>query len=395
MNKSHAFFAKASALLVCVVFLAGCSIAGRTAIQPSPREPHPSGGTASQQPPATLAPERVPQFVNFGFDDNSISGREGSGTTGGVRFVRELFEGRRNPSGGGNARTYDGAPARTSLYVVTRYIAGPDTDSPENVRAEWRAVAEAGHEIGLHTHSHPHGAKLSTEAWLSEIETCRRWLTTGRDGERGLGLDPAQIVGFRTPYLEHGPALFPALRASGVSYDCSIEEGFESEFDARNVYWPYRIDASYGGAIAADRELWEIPAYALVVPPDDACQRYGIAPGLRDRLHAVRDYFNASDGKITGFDWNLWVEFGMKPEEVVATFRYTLDQRLAGNRAPLTFGAHSDLYSEQYSETLPTTAEERRGALREIVNDALSRPEVRVVSARQILDWVRDPVSLP
>ncbi|HYI10707.1 MAG TPA: hypothetical protein VEK57_16720 [Thermoanaerobaculia bacterium] len=91
---------------------------------------------------------------------------------------------------------------------------------------------------------------------------------------------------------------------------------------------------------------------------------------------------------------SVWVEFGMKPEEVVAVFRYTLDRRLSGNRAPLTFGAHSDLYSEQYPETLPTTAAQRREALTAILNDALSRPEVRVVSARQLLEWVRDPVAL-
>ena len=35
--------------------------------------------------------------VTFGFDDNAISGAPGSGTTGGVRFVRELFAGKENP----------------------------------------------------------------------------------------------------------------------------------------------------------------------------------------------------------------------------------------------------------------------------------------------------------
>ncbi|MGA7615707.1 MAG: polysaccharide deacetylase family protein, partial [Thermoanaerobaculia bacterium] len=338
----------------------------------------------------------VPQFVQFGFDDNSISGAEGSGTTGGIRFVQELFAGKKNPEGQGRARTFDGAPARTSLYVVTRYIAAPDIDSPRFVRAAWRAMADAGHEIALHTHTHPHGAELSTAAWRNEIETCRRWLTTGPESDpaSGLGLDVAEIVGFRTPYLEHGKPLFPALRDAGISYDCSIEEGFDPQFDAQNFYWPYAIDPSYGGRSSREDVLWEIPVYALIVPPDAECARYGVEPGLRDRLHAVRDYFNPADGKITGFDWNLWVEFGMKPEEVVATFRYTLDQRLHGNRAPLTFGAHSDLYSEQYPETLPTTAEQRREALLRIVDDALSRPEVRVVSARQLLDWIRDPAPL-
>src|SRR5688500_14464463 len=62
---------------------------------------HPGGGSASQAPPGGIAPAEAPQFVQFGFDDNAISGREGSGTSGGVRFVRELFDGRRNPVGNG------------------------------------------------------------------------------------------------------------------------------------------------------------------------------------------------------------------------------------------------------------------------------------------------------
>ena len=345
---------------------------------------HPSGGTASQQPPGGIAPDATPQFVQFGFDDNAIPE--------GIHFVRELFQGRSNPGGNGSPRTFDGAPALFSMYVVTRFMTTPDIDTPEAVRAEWRAVAEAGHEIGLHTHNHAHGAKFDTAQWLDEVETCRRWLTTPHP--EGLGLAKDDVVGFRTPFLEHGLPLFPALRTAGVLYDCSIEEGYGERFHAGNPYWPYRIAPRWGGSQHGDRQLWEVPAYALFVPPDSECARYGIAPGLRDRLHAVRPYFDPARGFITGFDWNLWVEFGMKPEEVIAVFRYTLDQRLSGNRAPLTFGAHSDLYSDRYPESLPTTAAQRREALAAILEDALRRPEVRVVTARQVLEWVRDPVAL-
>jgi peptidoglycan/xylan/chitin deacetylase (PgdA/CDA1 family) len=386
---------------IAAVLLAATLSASCTLTRPPATADHPGGGLASQLPPAGLAPGQVPLFVQFGFDDNAISGQDGSGTTGGVRFVRELFEGKRNPAGSGFDRTYDGTPARFSMYFVTRHLERPEIDKTEYVRQAWKDVADAGHEVGLHTHNHPHGRTLQTDQWLAEINTCRLWLTTpeasdaAAGGITGMGIDPEKIVGFRTPYLEHGRPLFPALRAAGISYDCSIEEGYEPQFHAGNFYWPYRVTPGYGGPLAAERELWEIPVYALVVPPDDQAARYGIAPGLRDRMHATRDYFQPADGKITGFDWNLWVEFGLKPAEVVAIFKYSLNQRLAGNRAPLTFGAHSDLYSEQYPETLPnTTAEERRQALREILDYALSKPEVRVVSAQQILDWVRNPAAL-
>jgi hypothetical protein len=201
------------------------------------------------------------------------------------------------------------------------------------------------------------------------------------------------VTGFRTPYLEHGPPLFPALRASGLAYDCSVQVGFEPGYDGRNLPWPYRIPAT-GKKPAGKRVLWEIPVYALIVPPDEACEQYGVPPGLRDRMHARRSYFDPANGKITGFDWNLWVEFGMTPPEVLATLRYSLDQRLAGNRAPFTFGTHSDIYSEQY-QTLPnSTAEQRRQALARFLDDALARPEVRVVSAQQLLDWLQTPAGL-
>src|SRR5262245_1460822 len=127
-------------LPACLLLVTACSIA------PPATPPHPSGGSASAGPPAGLAPAAVPLFVVFGFDDNGISGAPGSGTTGGVRWVRELFDGKRNPPGHGNPRTHDGEEARFSLYLATRYIADPDTDRPEYMKAELHAVAMAGHE---------------------------------------------------------------------------------------------------------------------------------------------------------------------------------------------------------------------------------------------------------
>jgi hypothetical protein len=192
--------------------------------------------------------------------------------------------------------------------------------------------------------------------------------------------------------VEHGPSLFPALRQAGVAYDCSVQEGFEKAYDGTNLVWPYRIQTD-GGETPSD--LWEIPVYILVVPPDSECEKYGVAPGLRARLARQQDYFNPENGKITGFDWNLWVAYKMTRPEVVATFKYSLDLRMAGNRAPLTFGTHSDIYSTQYpSEGLKATAIERQMALAEILDYALSKPDVRVVSAQQILEWVNSPVAL-
>jgi peptidoglycan/xylan/chitin deacetylase (PgdA/CDA1 family) len=384
---------RATALLL---FTAASCATGR--VSPAP---DPSGGTAAAMPPDGFAVSAVPQFVQFGFDDNGISGAEGSLTTGGVRWVRELFESRRNPAGRGNATTYDGTPARFSFYVATRYIEAPDTDRPELLKREWRAVADAGHEVGLHTHSHPHGEGFNTAQWVHEIELCKAWLAKpfaeSASAANGIGVAAASISGFRTPYLEHGLPLFPALRQAGLDYDCSVEEGFEERFDGRNFVWPYRVADGYGAAQESDlaaRELWELPVYALIVPPDSECERYGVPSGLRERLKTRIDYFDPADGKITGFDWNLWVAFGMSREEFVATFKYSLDLRLQGNRAPFTFGTHSDIYSEQYENLPGSSAAERRQALAEVLDYALAQPDVRVVAARDIVAWLRQPRPL-
>lgn len=372
-----------------------CSLRTRAAGVELPR-----GRSGSAQPPGGLAMGHVPLFVQFGFDDNGISGREGSGTVGGLSFVSGLFAGKRNQRGRGNPRTYDGTPALFSLYVATRYIETAETDAPEHVKRAWRAIVDAGHEIGLHTHRHAHGAAFDVGEWASEIVACRNWLAKPFAAARaaepgvGIGVPPAGVVGFRAPFLEYGPALFQALRTEGILYDCSVEEGFEDHFDGGNMVWPYRVAPGLGGGWAADVELWELPVYALIVPPDEECERYGVSRGLRARLHQVQDYFDPADGKITGFDWNLWVEFGMTGPEVVATFKYSLDRRLAGNRAPLTFGTHSDIYSEQYPAAVGSSAEQRRKALAEILDWALGHVEVRVVSAKQLLDWLRDPAPL-
>ena len=331
---------------------------------------HPSGGAASVRPPGGLPVERVPQFVHFGFDDIGISGRDGSGTSGGLRFVNDLFADKRNPAGSGNPRTFDGTPARFSLYVVTRYIETAETDVPEHVKREWRRAVSAGHEIGLHTHNHAHGSEFTSEQWSAEIAACARWLEKPFDDERaadpetGVGVPRSLTFGFRAPFLESGRPLFPALRGNGILYDCSLEEGVDDRFDGTNFLWPYRIAAGYGGERGRLSGALGDSGLRTARPARRGVRAVRRAARPSARLHSVHDYFDPTDGKITGIDWNLWVEFGMSREEVVAIFKYTLDRRLSGNRAPFTFGAHSDIYSEQYDTALTTSAEERRQALR-------------------------------
>lgn len=368
----------------------------------------------SQSPPRLLNVTQVPQFLSFGFDDNGFSGLDNSGGTGGVRFVIDLFASRYNPPGKGNQPTYDGSKIHFSMYGATTYLDENEKENPVFVKRAWREALLEGNEIGVHTHQHKHGDQLSVQEWESEIQKCIDWLTrpfdpdessTAPDPTKGIGLHHAEIYGFRTPYLEYNDNTFKAVFHRGFLYDCSIEEGFQDDQDGTNFFWPYTLDNGSPGDKISSLEhqrkpiseypgLWEIPGYAVIVPPDSLCEEYGVEPGFRRKMKKVQDYFDEESGKITGFDWNLWIEFGMTGAEFLATLKYTLDLRLKGNRCPMTFGTHSDIYSSKFPDLLNSSVEERQRALKEFMDYALTIPEVRIVSAKELLDWMRDPHSL-
>jgi len=368
-------------------------------------------------PPAGLSIQQVPQFICFGTDDNGYSGLEGSGGGGGLHFLTAIFTGRKNQAGSNNPRTFDGSPWHYSFYVNTYYIvpdinassayASTGKENPVFVKRAWKEALEHGHEIGNHTHSHPHGNAFSVRRWLKEMRLCSDILGRPYDDREtvaqpnlhsGLGIPRLQLIGFRTPFLEYNNDTLKAARRQGFLYDCSLEEGFETGQDGGNFLWPYRLDRGSPGnpqTIGRHPGLWEIPVYAFIVPPDNDCEPYGVLPGLRDKLGKIHDYFNPAEGKITGMDWNLWCDFRMDPAEFLATLKYTLDRRLAGNRAPMTVGLHSELYSDKHDAgDTSTSVAERRAALREFLDYVQAIPEARVVSGRELLHWLRQPVPL-
>ncbi len=356
-----------------------------------------------QMPPGGLNAEQVPLFVSFGTDDNPHSGLEGSGGGGGMHYLTELFAARKN---------VDGTPIHYSFYVNTKYITSEKTkdayitsdemEDPNFVKQSWKEAYDAGHEIGVHTHSHPHGRDFSIGKWEKEMQQCIDMLTQ----TDGLAIPRNELIGFRTPFLEYGDPTFSAARNKNFVYDCSIEEGFQHDADGRNFVWPFVLDHGSPGNLATYKlqnlplvrehpGLWELPVYAFIVPPDDQCAAYGVTPGFRARMKQKNDYFEIDQGKITGMDWNLWFEYGMSKAEFLATLKYTLDLRLQGNRCPLNVGVHSAIYADKSPEQPPgATVQERRDALREFLDYSLSKPQVRVVSAKELLAWLKTPRQL-
>lgn len=353
----------------------------------------------------------IPQFVTIGFDDNSVSGLPGSGNKGGVKWVLDFFASKKNPPGK-NMKTYDGTQCHVTFFCSSIYIESNSSESPVFTKIAWRQALENGHEIGNHTHHHWDGPNFNSEQWQTEIETCNQWLTKPHDPEEkpdfpnskaGIGIESCLLKGFRTPYLRYNDHTFTILEKLGFLYDTSISDGYQDLHDGTNFNWPYPLDeGSPGDAILAGFQgrktignhpgLWEVPIHPVIIPPDDLCPQYNVPAGFRNKMAARHQ--NYHDGKVKGLDYNMLVEFQMTKPEFLAALKYTFDLRYNGNRAPMVLGGHSDIYADCYSGIQNATYTERQKALAEFIDYVLSKPDVRVVSIKQILDWVRNPVPL-
>jgi len=320
-------------------------------------------------------------FVAMGSDDNP--------QIDGVNWVVGLFNGLKNPPGSDQAATYDGTTTKATFYHASIY---------SSAASSWKAAYQAGFETGDHTVAHADGSNFSEAKWLSEMQGCIDFLTTS-----AVGVKRADLWGFRTPFLRYNENTFFAARSLDFWYDCSIEEGQQPDQDGTNFLWPYTLDnGSPANAIDPRRPhiqnwpkgLWEMPAYQVITPPDEEAQKYGIPPGLRAKLLRIHaDRVGVREGKITGLDYNLWYDFLLTAPEFLATLKYSLDQRRKGNRAPVLFGMHSAIYTNQ-AEPLSVSLNDRQKAIADFLKYALTYPEVRIVTSKAVLDWIRNPVAL-
>jgi hypothetical protein len=351
----------------------------------------------STQPPG-LHPLDVPQLVAVTFDDNFVSGI--GEPSGGMTWATDFLRGLKNPAGASLAATFDGTPVRTSFYNNCVYL------QDEGTRESWRTAREDGHEIANHTVNHAHGGSYTEQSWNDEIGPCTAALSH-REG--GVGVAAADVRGFRAPFLAYSGALFPALLTQGLKYDSSIQSCWGEAQDGGSCGFPHTLDQGSPDAVDLSRKfgtpsvpptpgLWEVTASALFVPPDELAAQYGVTPGLRGRIPtdmAAPSYYDAASGRIAGLDITLFVDAGLSAAEVLATLKYTLDLRLAGNRAPFVFIGHTHVYASNYgSAPQAPSAEERQGAIEAFIEYALTKPMVRMRPVADILTWMSAPAPL-
>jgi peptidoglycan/xylan/chitin deacetylase (PgdA/CDA1 family) len=372
----------------------------------------------SQSPPQGLSVSEVPLFVSIGFDDNSLSGLEGSGGTGGMTWILDYLRNKRNSTGLGNSLTYDSTPIRVSFFNTSKYQEETVKDDPVYVKRAWNTALNDGHEIAIHTVNHLHGSQFSTDQWNTEIGDTITHLIKPFDANEqpgnssstsGMGANFINLYGFRTPFLEYNNETFSSLVQQGLTYDASIEEGWENTIDGTNFPWPYTLDSgSPGNQDMLDRGfpnkfpisdhpgLWELGVNPVIIPPDSATSQYGINYSIRDKVLANVSYFDVVGGKMTGFDFNLWQQAKLNKAETLATLKYTLDLRLQnGNRAPFLFGAHSENYGSKNAALFSQiSVRERQEVIEEFLQYARSKPEVRIVPYQSVINWMRNPSAI-
>jgi hypothetical protein len=205
------------------------------------------------------------------------------------------------------------------------------------------------------------GKYISKTAWKGAISVGEQQLSDY------LGISRAKnnCFGFRAPRLEAGSGLFYALKELGYQYDCGLEEGYEPDMDGTNAPWPYTTDngspsTAYAHGIGEQAYLdsmpagvWELPSDAIIVPPEIRQAVYDnykqIATAAPDGGEAMSFEDWVSGGaKISAYDFNLWVLWGMTKANWLTTMKWNLDQRLAHNKAPFHYAAHTDYYTPIY-----------------------------------------------
>jgi Polysaccharide deacetylase len=330
----------------------------------------------SIDPPGNLPASKVPLFVLLGFDDN--------GHADGINWVLDYLRTRMNA---------DGTAVRATFFISGGFASEFFNTAANQQKADlidaWKRINGDGHEVANHSWSHGETlASASQGAWQGEITKANDLFVNT------LGVERCKLWGFRTPFLAFTQSTFDAVRAAGMRYDASIEFGYDwwqpqgsgvgwgagTSESGKHYYWPFTMDRPFPAGffnkgVAPTPGLWEIPVYTFNKIAGDMAST------------------------VTGLDFNLWTKC-----QSDSTFKFTevlqqsLDQRLGGNRSPFSVGLHSDIYS-QFNRSADNawtnfSPQVRRKGLADFIDYALSKPEVRFVTFRQLITWMRQPTPL-
>jgi hypothetical protein len=307
---------------------------------------------ASVDPPPSISPGDVPQFVVVSYDDciNPTS----------QAFIDDLQADLANPDG-------RSIPATYFLSVINCWEAGGVPSDAGLIRR----LYENGNEIANHTFSHNVSSMASTTAWESELVLLENFLI------EEVGIPREHITGFRAPWLATSDAMFHVLMDRGYTYDSSLME--QPFYDASlssgpdGYVWPHTLD--YGAAVSCGffpgnecpskqlSGLWTIPLYFMTDPrgteaPADSVYYGAFDPGA-----------DLSGGPI------------LTGQKLYDLLWWNFEQRVQGNRAPFTLAFHASQLQD----------EARRETLNRFMGDILQVEGVWAVTMNGLIEWLKDP----
>jgi LysM repeat protein len=287
---------------------------------------------ASLMPPNGLTPEETPQIITITHDDavNPLSNK----------VVKAVIDKHTNPNG-------CNAPA-TWFTLQT----GSDC-------ATVKKLYDENSEIAVHTVNHlrldPSFAG-GEQAMADEMFGVRAWLNTS------CGIPLEDLVGFRAPYLISNQKTRALLQKEGMLYDSSMISAFSqgSEVSSAPGQRPFPFTMDRGIPINAE---WNYP--------DGQCncstESY---PGMFEL--PMYELQNAAGEHLASMD----------PEgDVFNIYRENFDMNYNNNRAPFGVYLHAPWFNDR------TTA-----ALNQFMEYAMAKPDVWVLTMRQLAEWMKNPV---
>jgi peptidoglycan/xylan/chitin deacetylase (PgdA/CDA1 family) len=357
-----------------------------------------------------------PQFIVIGSDDNTNAEA--------IRWMADVM----------NSGTNYGGSKRYMTFYVNSYNSNQSAFNWETNSDLVAAVFEAyqsGHSIGNHTHTHPYfvaaNGNMSNDDVRAEIVAAREAIATA-------GIPVEHQFGFRTPFLAYHDGVFAVLRELGFMYDHSIEAGgasgstrfpytlHEGSPDNTASWWanptnPANIDDENTNArntLVGDHPgLWTLLASNVLIDPQDlvGVGEDGAVPtdnpvmsgqelvGHRLANGVVIPTYMGLQGwgnagfAVTGFDYNLWSAMEMDEDQTYRALMNTLNLHLNGNRAPFSFGPHSQ-YFFQADDAFPRIDREgRQRAFERFVEDASKLENVFFVTSDMVIRWMQNPVT--
>ncbi|QKW05128.1 hypothetical protein HUT18_00905 [Streptomyces sp. NA04227] len=324
-------------------------------------------GRQPNQPvePVRLEPgETPPQFVVFSWD--------GAGEVGNGLFPRflKLAEDHDAHMTFFLSGVYLLPESKRRLYNPPNNLIGASDIgylSDEHIRDTLRYVRRAwlnGHEIGTHFNGHFCGgsgsvANWTSAQWRSEIEQARGFIKTWRTNTGWADDDPLpfdydkELVGGRTPCLLGQDNLLPTARELGWRYDSSSPGGVQR--------WPEK-----------KMGLWDLPLQGIPFP--------GHSFEVLSMDYNILANQSLNSTRAPASNYPAW------RRQATESYLSGFSRAYETNRAPLFIGNHF----EEWNGGIYMDAVEE--ALKQIAD----KEDVRLVSFRQLVDWldVQDPAVL-